>query len=67
MVIPRSGSYITIPMLKKINKKDKKAIYTIIRKKNLQSIEKEKNYKVSSFISTAVHRQKRKAACARLS
>ena len=41
MVIPQSGSYITIPTLKEKIKREKD-IYRIIRKKNLQSTEKEK-------------------------
>ena len=44
MVIPQSGSNITIPTLKEKNKvKREKDIYRIIRKKNLHSPEKEKN------------------------
>ena len=42
MVIPWSGSYM-IPMLKEKNKKDKKAIYTIIKERKVYNRPKKKN------------------------
>ena len=51
MVIPQSGSYITIPTLKeKLKNKKIKDIYRIIRKKNFQSTEKKKTINFVSLV-----------------